>query len=244
MSKLTQEFTPVIDKLADKYGLVRAAVFGTVWRWCEMEDRVCKASLTKIAKRLGINKSTLLRHIKVLCEDGYLEDLTPDLRNKPHTYRDTGKAGLKLLISGFVDDGETVAERNAVLQSATDQAETVAEKQLKIQDTKIHKKKPKPKKQTCPKEWMDAVYGACKMNISTVSEATRKTVSGCGLALIKAGATIDGLRAFYAWHISDPWRKDHETLTPKKIRDRWGQHNGQHAEPPVKQAKRKVEVFR
>lgn len=108
-------------------------------------------------------------------------------------------------------------------------------------------KKPKPKKtkkQTCPKEWMDAIYGACKMNKSTVSDATRKTVSDCGLALIKAGATIDDLRAFYVWHISDPWRKDHEVLTPKKIRDRWGQHNGQHAEPPVKQAKRKVKVFR
>jgi DNA-binding MarR family transcriptional regulator len=62
-----------------------------------MKDGVCKASMEKIARRIGVDRTTAHRHIKALCEAGYLKDLTPGLRNCPHTYADTGRAKIRLL---------------------------------------------------------------------------------------------------------------------------------------------------
>lgn len=123
-------FTPIIDELAREYGLVRAAVFGRMWRYCQMSDGVCRASLETISTDLGVDRATIMRHAQGLVEDGYLEDTTPDLRNRPHIYRDTGKAGLRISIgvAHRNSQSETVAESNTtVAQSNT----TVAESQLK-----------------------------------------------------------------------------------------------------------------
>ena len=94
-------FTPVIDELAQEYGLVRAAVFGMIWRYCQMKDGVCYASLGKLSESLGVSLASVQRHAAELVKDGYLNDLTPGLRNKPHTYQDTGKAGIKIKVSAL-----------------------------------------------------------------------------------------------------------------------------------------------
>ena len=78
---------------------MRAVVYGVVWRYCQMENRACTASLEKMAKRASISRSTAKRHIKELCKAGYLKDLTPDLRNHPHTYADAGKVKIKELLA-------------------------------------------------------------------------------------------------------------------------------------------------
>ncbi len=44
-------FTPVFDVIVDVYqDKIRALVFGAIWRFCQMEDKVCKASLEKIGR--------------------------------------------------------------------------------------------------------------------------------------------------------------------------------------------------
>lgn len=108
-------FTPVIDGLVQELGLMSAVIFGRVWRYCQMEDGVCRASLEKIGDSIGVDRVTVLRHIKDLCDRGYLEDLTPDVRNRPHVYADTGKAGLVLSLAGVAQSNTTeagVAQRN------------------------------------------------------------------------------------------------------------------------------------
>jgi hypothetical protein len=92
-------FTPVIDSVVDNLGIMPAVVFGRVWRYCQMEDGVCKASLETIAEHLNITSRSVQTHIKALCKNGYLKDLTPKLRNRPHIYADTGKAGLAIQLS-------------------------------------------------------------------------------------------------------------------------------------------------
>ena len=130
MSKFLSEvkgFTPVIDVLVHELGLMPAVAYGAVWRYCQMEDGVCKASMAKIARRIGVDRATVHRHIKALCEAGYLKDLTPGLRNCPHTYADTGRAKIRLLAVK-----SSVAECNSsekVLQSTPP---TVAESPMKI----------------------------------------------------------------------------------------------------------------
>lgn len=132
-------FTPLIDTLTTQYGPIRAAVFGRMWRFCQMKDGICRASLEKISDGLGIDRSTVARHIEALCDDGYLEDTTPELRNRPHIYADTGKAGIKVRIDATVaqnnSDIKTVAQRNSsVAESDTTVAQsntTVAESRMK-----------------------------------------------------------------------------------------------------------------
>jgi DNA-binding Lrp family transcriptional regulator len=93
-------FTPLIDALVQQFGIVTAAVFGKVWRYCQMSDGVCKASQERLARELGINRVTVNQHIDILVKAGYLKDKTPNLSGKPHEYADTGKANLSVSITG------------------------------------------------------------------------------------------------------------------------------------------------
>jgi len=104
-------FTPLPDLLTSKYGYVTAAVWGAVWRYCQMEDGICKASLTKIGERLGMSRQTIMRHIKVLVTDGFLEDKTPSLKHKPHIYADTGKVGMYNRLGIGVSESHTETEK-------------------------------------------------------------------------------------------------------------------------------------
>ena len=100
----TEGFTPVIDKVIQDTGsVITAVVFGRIWRFCQMEDGVCKASLETIAEGLGMSRTAIMIHAKKLVNKGYLRDLTPNLRNHPHSYADTGKASLTIGISAGPD---------------------------------------------------------------------------------------------------------------------------------------------
>ena len=88
----TKGFTPVIDALAQEVGFMTAAVYGVAWRFCQMDDGVCRASWERMAEMLGVCRQTIGQHLAKLAECGYLEDTTPGLRNRPHIYRDTGRA--------------------------------------------------------------------------------------------------------------------------------------------------------
>ena len=138
-------FTPVIDCLVKEYGLVTAAVFGRIWRYCQMETGVCQASLDTMAEYIGLDKATIMRHAKKLVDAGYLKDLSPDLRNHPHTYADTGKVTLTSKISVAQNNAkkERVADDNA---SVAQSNASVAENQLKIdikKDSKIQREEQK-----------------------------------------------------------------------------------------------------
>ena len=80
-------FTPVFDVIVQELGNTAANVYGVIWRHCQMHDHVCRASMRTLAKALGLNESTVLRHVKKLVACGRLEDLTPKRRNVPHIYR-------------------------------------------------------------------------------------------------------------------------------------------------------------
>ena len=103
-----QGFTPLIDVLAEELGLVTAAVYGVVWRYCQGPRGVCQASMERIAAHLNLDRRTVQRQIRRLVDEGYLDDLTPGLRNRPHTYADSGRAVIEGLVEARVyrRDGE------------------------------------------------------------------------------------------------------------------------------------------
>lgn len=87
-------FTPLFDCVVHDLDVICAAVFGRMWRYAQGRDGACTASMERIADDLGIQRTTVYRHIKRLVADGYLCDMTPDAKGIPHRYADTGKAAL------------------------------------------------------------------------------------------------------------------------------------------------------
>ena len=94
-------WTPLIDSIVQNHGIITAAVFGKVWRYCQMEDKVCKASQQRIADELDLSRIAINTHIDTLCKNGYILDTTPDVVGIPHIYADTGKAGLSISFTAF-----------------------------------------------------------------------------------------------------------------------------------------------
>ncbi|HUV90772.1 MAG TPA: helix-turn-helix domain-containing protein [Anaerolineae bacterium] len=84
-------FTPIIDVVVKDTSFMTAVVFGVVWRHCQMDLGACIASLETLAGTIGVGRKTVVRHVKELVKLGYLRDLTPERRNAPHVYVDTGK---------------------------------------------------------------------------------------------------------------------------------------------------------
>jgi hypothetical protein len=86
---LMQEFTPIFDEVCQHTGLIPAAVYGVVWRCCQMSDHVCYASLETIGLQAGVSKRTVIRALVVLEEQAWIVDLTPTYRNASHVYQVT-----------------------------------------------------------------------------------------------------------------------------------------------------------
>lgn len=108
-------FTPLFDVVVQEYkDETRAAVHGAMWRFCQMSDGVCRASLATIGELLGISPATVMRHAEELCKDGYFFDLTPDLKNRPHVYADTGKVVMKNKLNAHISQRNVgISQRNA-----------------------------------------------------------------------------------------------------------------------------------
>lgn len=105
------KFTPCPDVLIEKYSHTAAIIWGKIWRYCQMADGVCNASILRLARELGLTDKTILKHITALEEGGYVKDLTPTLRHAPHTYIDTGKLALRVNI--FMEETPEV-QKNSV----------------------------------------------------------------------------------------------------------------------------------
>ena len=91
----SEPFPPIITSVVKHCGPIRATVFGGVLRCPKFEEDVYTVSIQAPANSLCLSSKTILRHIKGLVNDGYLKDMTPNLWNKPHRYRDTGQSRMK-----------------------------------------------------------------------------------------------------------------------------------------------------
>lgn len=111
--------TAVPDVLIQEYGYVTALVWGMVRRYCQMADGVCRAAVSKIGGRLGMSERTIIRHLDILCRDGYLFDMTPDLRNRPHIYADTGKITIKITFAAAMTESQSHYDSKSHEESTT-----------------------------------------------------------------------------------------------------------------------------
>lgn len=116
--KFPTDYTPASDVLIAKFGLITAAVYGKVWRYCQSADGVCRASLTRLGIELGVSHDTVQRSIKALEAAGYIVDKTPTLRNRPHLYYCTDKLS---------SDAVSVSEVSGNAQSVSSDAVSVSQ---------------------------------------------------------------------------------------------------------------------
>jgi hypothetical protein len=128
-------FYPMFEQLLKQYNdPITPAVFGVAWRYCQMKDGVCKASLRKIADILNVSEATVMRRLEALCNDGYLIDTTPDARNIPHIYADAGRVIMKSAL-GVV---ETVSHRNTT-ESVSRRNKTVSQGNATVSESQLIK---------------------------------------------------------------------------------------------------------
>ena len=79
----------------------------------------------------------------------------------------------------------------------------------------------KTSKDTCPAEWMNALYKICGIDPALASIGMRKQISEVGKALINTSAAASDLDRFREWWVSDAWRRDNRPITPNVIRNEW-----------------------
>ena len=154
---MIKNFTPVLDSITEKYGLLTSNVYGRVWRYCQMEGNKCFASQKKLAEDLGVSTKTVERRLKLLVKEKYLIDLTPERRHQTHEYVPTGKAGIKLSAEAY---DETKSPTSKTL-SRTSHTESLTESDL--ESVKESSKKENNKSNNKPNTIYNAIIKAWEL---------------------------------------------------------------------------------
>lgn len=114
------------------------------------------------------------------------------------------------------------AKRQAKLKQSVEQNSSKTQPRTRTPSPNISSKE-----DSTPKEWMDALYKLCGVDIALASSGMRKRISDTGKALIASGAKLEDVERFGLWWSSDEWRaKNTPTPTPEKVRDNWSKMNG------------------
>lgn len=245
-------FTPLLDVLVKDFGIVTASVYGIVWRYAQMEDKVCRASLEKIADRVNVSSKTAERHIKKLCTSGYLEDLTPGIKNKPHILIVTGKAELAGVVSPEIrSDRESdlgqLGQTESLTRSDRESYQGQTESPLKIHSKKDNedingsaKNSQLPSsgfvaqiKEANEKEALNAIADqiaqiCSNINLAAAHPDTKREVKRITLSFWKMKVTLDDLKSFDSWWYDNTWQgKKGQPPTLKQLGDTWGQFEAQ-----------------
>lgn len=230
-------FTPVIDVVVKDAGLIEAAVYGVVWRYCQMNDGVCNASIETLAEHTGLSTRTIMRHLERLEETGYIQDTTPDLRNRPHVYRDVGK--VKIL--GMVEAGMTESHTS---DGGMTESHSRYDRESHPGMTESHLKKHDTIEENIQETFVEtesvsgnahfvALAKVCKIDLAMATKTQKNQIGQSAKVFKAAGETPDRINNFGVWWYENDWRgKKRQPPTPAQVREEWGkfkesaQYNG------------------
>src|SRR3990172_10253842 len=180
---------------------------------------------------------TVLRHIKKLCTAGYLRDETPGLRNKPHTYSDTGKVkitGLVEVATGAQDTTTGAQDTTTGAQDTTTGAQdtttgaqdttTGVLNQLKRVSKRVSKKPFKESESRTQNKVLseNRLFGIKLTEVCGSSGpefVVNSKLGDCAAAVVKLiewGATVEQLDQFGRWW----WGQTPPTFN--QVVDEWG----------------------
>ena len=216
----TRGFTPVIDVMVEELGLIPASVYGMVWRYCQMKNRVCHASIATLARRLGLSVNTVRTHLQQLCAAGYLIDTTPNRRNAPHVYKDSGRAKIAGLVSASVTSSPTkeVSKRWRPVSKRS------RPRSPRDGDEESIKESIKEREEVSP-PFESSLYlslaKACSIMPGAATDSQNTQLSQVMEILAREGATpgqMDGFRPW--WNINDYRGKT--APYPPQVQEKWG----------------------
>lgn len=72
------------SRIINELGPIPAMVFGAIEAYSRMDSGLCYASQARIASRVGIARKTVNEAIPKLEAGGFIKNLTPERRNRPH----------------------------------------------------------------------------------------------------------------------------------------------------------------
>jgi hypothetical protein len=102
VNKISFTFFPTSTAICKMFDLETAAVYGRIWCYCCQKGE-CYASKSTIGEEVGLSTKTVERRITILLENKYINDETPGIRNRAHTYT----------ITDIIDDIDDIwKERN------------------------------------------------------------------------------------------------------------------------------------
>lgn len=197
------DFTPVLDAIVKDHGLIVAAVWGRMWRYAQQKEGVCRAGEQRIAKDLDIGRMTIRRAKQKLTELGYIEDMTPGLRNRPHIYR------VRRCTTVVQQHQTGVPERDS-------ECTTVVQQNIESSTTVVHEDTIEDTIEDTPAReswrWMVAIGEVCQMDLKLKSN--KGPISKYAKELREANYTTEQIIQFYgngqgkhdSWWYKTDWR--------------------------------------
>jgi len=224
-------YTPVPDDLVREFGVMTAAVWGRMWRYAQMSDGVCRASIKTIADSLGIARNTVIKSISILERAGLLQDITPDAIKSAHKYL------VSLPKSSSKFDTVVSSSKNDTLNLAQNLIQTGSKNELdngqssskfehkesidSIKKGVSPKSKNPPEKR--PSTEHQIMFGALRRCCNVVR--SRKDFDGWAnresKSLREAGFTINDIDRFKTWWDSDNWRKQKQPMSFKMFGEKF-----------------------
>lgn len=76
-------YTPLFDYLVQfPSGLIKAAVYGKIWRYSQMKQGKCTISVLRLAGELGLHRNTISKTLDWLCNNGLVVDVSKGNRGR------------------------------------------------------------------------------------------------------------------------------------------------------------------
>jgi hypothetical protein len=244
-------WTPVIDKMIPDVGLTTAAVFGRIWRYCQMKDGVCTASQSTIGDEIGLERDAINNHVEKLVKFGYLQKIQRP--GHPCILVDTGKAGMRITVSADVnqDQGSMNKIHGDEINSYTgcikklqrDEINSYTKIDSKIQQERdiaqpslLDQEQPQEPKQKMEKPKTEKTLTANQVMVGILSKVTgldynlktnlTRLAKQAG-DLVRAGYAPEFVEREYStggWWYSNDWRgKKDQRPTPEQVAQTIGQ---------------------
>jgi len=197
--------------------------------------RRCRASLDTLGADINVDRATVMRSIKKLCELGYLADQTPGRRNAPHTYtllKSVAECNSPAR-NDMATHNETVAHDNTPKQTVADSNATVAECNATVAEShlkrvfKIDSKKEDKEGETPLFELLtQALAKICKINLEAIGRSTGKELLATQDAFSRIGITPTQVLEFDQWRKAHHWSglKGNGPPSLKQVGEFWGQY--------------------
>lgn len=217
-----------------------------------MELGVCKASHDTIAERAGMSRRSVIDLIKILIKAGYIEDLTPEVRNEPHKL--CTKKGMQNLHTKEHNIKEEEPERYAEFahqngegmqdlptryaKSAQlgmqnlhknryiEEIDSIDDSESEDEPTPTIKKAKEPiAKKVEAKAMFKALAEVCQYDLGLISTKERGQLNQAEKKMRENGYTPDDLKGFEKWWYAEDWRgKQRQAPSLNQIRENWGRY--------------------